>query len=99
MKGFRLTLPRLGMILLVGLLGLILISRLFGGGIVQTGCLDSQVYCPGVGCISGSDKCVPGSIGGPSRVFSKETFTMPTAAKTSCRGGTRTDGPCLMSFA
>jgi hypothetical protein len=97
MKGFRLTLPRLGLILLGGLLVIVLFSRLSGG--VESRCLDSQVYCPGVGCISGTDKCTPGSIGGPSRVFSKETFTSPAADKTSCPGGTRTDGPCLMAFA
>lgn len=38
-------------------------------------CPGSQVYCPGVGCVSGQDKCFPGSRGGASSVFSKETFT------------------------
>ena len=41
----------------------------------MTKCPGSQVYCPGVGCVSGQDKCFPGSTGGPSVVFSKETFT------------------------
>ena len=38
-------------------------------------CPGSYIYCPGVGCVSGQDKCFPGSRGGPSKVFSKETFT------------------------
>ncbi len=38
-------------------------------------CPGSYVYCPGVGCVSGQDKCFPGARGGPSKVFSKETFT------------------------
>ena len=37
-------------------------------------CPSNQVYCPGVGCLSGKDKCVPGAKGGPSAVFSKEGF-------------------------
>jgi hypothetical protein len=54
-------------------------------------CPGSQVYCPGVGCVSGQDKCFAGSLGGPSKVFSKETFT-------TCPDGTRSDGPCLLEF-
>lgn len=38
------------------------------------GCPGSQIYCAGVGCVSGPDKCVPGNKGGPSVVFSKEGF-------------------------
>lgn len=38
-------------------------------------CPGSQVHCPGVGCVSGQDKCFPGAKGGPTKVFSKETFT------------------------
>jgi hypothetical protein len=38
-------------------------------------CPGSQVYCPGVGCVSGQDKCFAGSLGGASAIFSKETFT------------------------
>jgi hypothetical protein len=38
-------------------------------------CPGSYVYCPGVGCVSGQDKCFAGSLGGASKVFSKETFT------------------------
>ncbi len=37
-------------------------------------CPGSQVYCPGVGCVSGQDKCFAGSLGGASAIFSKETF-------------------------
>ena len=54
-------------------------------------CPGSQVYCPGVGCLSGQDKCFPGSKGGPSSMFSKEGFVSKT-----CPDGTRLDGPCLM---
>ena len=49
-----------------------LLSKQGADGMSQ--CPGSQVYCPGVGCLSGSDKCVAGSAGGPSAVFSKETF-------------------------
>jgi hypothetical protein len=70
-----------------------------GGAEAVNGCAPNQVYCQGVGCVSGKDKCVPMSPGGPSAVFSKETFTQPCKAMTSCPGGTRTDGPCLMQFA
>lgn len=38
------------------------------------GCPGSQIYCPGVGCVSGPDKCFAGNQGGPSAVFSKEGF-------------------------
>lgn len=73
------------------------------------GCLDTQTYCPGVGCLSGPDKCVPGSKGGASAVFSKEGFESgsfpqwstakppPTEIK-RCPGNYRSDGPCLMQF-
>jgi hypothetical protein len=54
-------------------------------------CPGSQVYCPGVGCVSGQDKCFAGSLGGASKVFSKETFVMKT-----CPDKTRSDGPCLL---
>lgn len=57
------------------------------------GCPGSQIYCPGVGCVSGQDKCFPGAVGGPSKVFSKETFV-----NKKCPDGTRTDGPCLLDF-
>lgn len=37
---------------------------------VTNGCAANQFYCPGVGCLSGPDKCKAGNAGGPSRVFS-----------------------------
>lgn len=50
----------------------------------MAGCPSNQVYCPGVGCLSGKDKCVPGAKGGPSAVFSKEGFkSWPGAGFTS----------------
>lgn len=61
-------------------------------------CPGSQVYCPGVGCVSGMDKCQSGNSGGASAVFSKETFTNQCRSMKPCAGGTRTDGPCLMDF-
>jgi hypothetical protein len=54
-------------------------------------CPGSQVFCPGVGCVSGQDKCFPHALGGASKIFSKETFAMKT-----CPDGTRSDGPCLL---
>lgn len=80
--------------------------------ITQPTCPGSLVWCPGVGCVSGPDKCIPGSRGGATRVFSKETFTMwpgagvpsiPPTYKESfvskqCPDGTRSDGPCLLEF-
>jgi len=56
-------------------------------------CPGSHIYCPGVGCVSGQDKCFPGAKGGASKVFSRETFVSK-----SCPDGTRTDGPCLLEF-
>jgi len=44
------------------------------GASKQADCPGSQVWCPGVGCVSGPDKCFPGNQGGPSAVFSKEGF-------------------------
>ena len=52
---------------------LAVVSHVGGVSPLQT-CPGSQVYCPGVGCVSGKDKCVTGSRGGPSKVFSKEGF-------------------------
>jgi hypothetical protein len=46
-----------------------------GTDMASMSCPGSQVYCPGVGCVSGQDKCFPGSRGGASAVFSKESFT------------------------
>lgn len=61
-------------------------------------CPGSKYYCPGVGCVSGPDKCIPGNRGGPSAVFSKETFVGQSRTMKRCPDGTRTDGPCLMEF-
>lgn len=56
----------------LALLALYVVFRSMGA--VGGQCPGSQVYCPGVGCVSGMDKCIPGSRGGPSAVFSKESF-------------------------
>ena len=45
-----------------------------GASSQQAECPGSQVWCPGVGCVSGPDKCSPGSKGGASVTFSKEGF-------------------------
>lgn len=56
-------------------------------------CPGSQVYCPGVGCVSGLDKCVAGAKGGASAIFSVEKFSPMIV---DCPGGTRgVDGICL----
>jgi len=44
------------------------------GASKQAECPGSQVWCPGVGCVSGPDKCFAGNQGGPSVSFSKEGF-------------------------
>lgn len=44
------------------------------GASQQADCPGSQVWCPGVGCVSGPDKCFAGNQGGPSATFSKEGF-------------------------
>jgi hypothetical protein len=86
-------------IVLAGIVVVVLFG-MKGGGAVQplTGCPSNQYYCPGVGCLSGPDKCVSGNTGGASAVFSKEGFTSQCSSMKNCRGGTRTDGPCLMEF-
>ena len=63
--------------ILIGLLVLIL----FGYVSVQgpgVQCSGSMIYCPGVGCVSGPDKCKTDSSGGPFAIFStlwgKEQF-------------------------
>jgi hypothetical protein len=60
----------------------VLVLVLFGYVSVQgpgVQCSGSMIYCPGVGCVSGSDKCSSGSVGGASKIFSttweKEQFT------------------------
>lgn len=64
--------PRWGWYVLVAVVALVVF---FMAGVpAMTGCPGSQVMCPGVGCVSGADKCVTGNKGGPSAVFSKEGF-------------------------
>lgn len=95
-----------GAVAVVVLLGVVM-SMMAGapGGV----CPGSQTYCPGVGCLSGPDKCIPGSRGGASAVFSKEGFavnsfpswniTKPAPIEIKrCPGNLRSDGPCLMQF-
>jgi hypothetical protein len=53
---------------------LIAVVVFFVSGSTTTSCPGSQVWCPGVGCVSGPDKCFAGNKGGPSNVFSKEGF-------------------------
>lgn len=92
---------------------LLLLNYLVFPAVGKKACPGSQVYCPGVGCVSGQDKCFAGSLGGASKVFSKETFgvwpgpgvqsTPPVYGDlkesfTTCPDGTRTDGPCLLQF-
>jgi hypothetical protein len=97
--GVNLPLPKKYPLWVGVLVGVVTIVALFlskGGAKAIADCPGSQVYCPGVGCVSGEDKCVPGAVGGPSAVFSKETFVSPCKSMKTCPGGTRTDGPCLM---
>lgn len=86
-----------GIVLGIGTIALLFLWK--GGAKAINGCAGNQYYCPGVGCLSGPDKCVPANTGGPAAVFSKETFTAECPAKKRCPDGTRTDGPCLMEFA
>ena len=59
--------------IIIAAVGLVAVVNMVPG--IKTGtCPGSQVYCPGVGCVSGQDKCFPGAAGGPTKVFSKETF-------------------------
>lgn len=87
------------------------VAMTMGGSSAMT-CPHPLYACPGVGCVSGPDKCTPFAQGGPSRVFSKETFKQwPGAGYTAippeykehfvnkkCPDGTRTDSTCLMEF-
>jgi hypothetical protein len=62
--------------ILIGLLVLVVFGYVsIQGPGVQ--CNGSQIYCPGVGCVSGPDKCTAGNVGGPSATFSTtwEKFT------------------------
>lgn len=83
---FKLKMPKVPLwvgITAVGL-GVLVYVLTMNGTPVGEGCPGSQVYCPGVGCVSGPDKCQPGASGGPSAVFSKETFAAwPGAGYTS----------------
>ena len=54
--------------------GIAVVVFFMAGTSAQAQCPGSQVMCPGVGCVSGPDKCNPGNKGGPSAVFSKEGF-------------------------
>lgn len=102
MKVLGFSLPKKYPVWLGVLIGVVTIAILFltkGGAQAMADCPGSQVYCAGVGCVSGKDKCTPGAAGGPSRVFSKETFEGQCKSMKPCPGGTRTDGPCLMDFA
>jgi hypothetical protein len=100
--------PKWAYIALAAVVLLALVTKM-GGASAVGGCLDTQTYCPGVGCLSGADKCTPGASGGPSIVFSKEGFEAssfpqwntakppPTEIK-RCPGNYHSDGPCLMEF-
>lgn len=57
-------------LVVVVVVGYLLTGNRPGGGM----CPGNLYYCPGVGCVSGQDKCFPGSQGGAGAVFSKETF-------------------------
>lgn len=59
-------------LLLAVLVVVFAVSNVAGSGGIM--CPGSQMYCPGVGCVSGPDKCFPGSKGGASAVFSHEGF-------------------------
>lgn len=54
--------------------GLAVVVFFIAGSQPTMSCPGSYVWCPGVGCVSGMDKCVAGAKGGPSAVFSKEGF-------------------------
>ena len=98
MKILGLSLPKKYPVWVGVVIGMVIVVVLFlskGGAQAIAQCPGGQVYCPGVGCLSGADKCVTGSVGGPSAVFSKETFE----GMKKCPGGYRSDGPCLMEFA
>lgn len=102
MKVLGFSLPKkypvwVGVVVAILVVAFLFVSK--GGPQAMVQCPGSQVYCTGVGCVSGADKCVPGATGGASAVFSKETFQGQCKAMKPCPGGTRTDGPCLMEFA
>jgi hypothetical protein len=92
--------------------GVVAVFLLFSGNAPSMTCPHPLYACPGVGCVSGPDKCTPFAQGGPSRVFSHETFkNWPGVGYTAippeykehfvnkkCPDGSRSDGPCLMEF-
>jgi hypothetical protein len=88
MKRMRMTGTVVVIVVVVGILAVLMVPRM-----TQPSCPGSLVWCPGVGCVSGPDKCIAGSRGGASRIFSRETFV-----NKKCPDGTRTDGPCLLEF-
>lgn len=65
-------LPRWSWYIVVAVIAVIVFYM--AGVPAMTKCPGSQIMCPGVGCVSGPDKCVAGNKGGPSAVFSKEGF-------------------------
>jgi hypothetical protein len=58
----------IGAVVLVGLAWLLWAAQPVARAV--NGCAANQFYCPGVGCLSGPDKCKAGNAGGPARVFS-----------------------------
>ncbi len=90
-KSQKFVLPPLAWMPLIIIALYFLLNKLVFPAVGKQACPGSQVFCPGVGCVSGQDKCFAGSLGGASKVFSKETFAMKT-----CPDKTRSDGPCLM---
>lgn len=104
----KLKIPKWALIAIVGTLAVLALTSSLSSGAPGM-CPGSQSYCPGVGCLSGPDKCVPGAKGGASAVFSKEGFEAgsfpqwdtskpaPIEMK-QCPGKYRSDGPCLMQF-
>ena len=104
----KLRIPKWAPMAVLVVVVLAIVMTLKNGG-AQGMCPGSQIYCPGVGCLSGPDKCIPGAKGGASAVFSKEGFesgsfpqwntTKPAPIEIKkCPGKYRSDGPCLMQF-
>lgn len=63
-----------------GLVGLVVMGVLISYVVTPAmtmSCPGTYIYCPGVGCVSGKDKCFAGAKGGPTKVFSRETFDIP----------------------
>ncbi len=73
-KSRKFTLPALAWMPLAVIALFFIVNYLVSPVVGAKTCPGSQVYCPGVGCVSGQDKCFAGSMGGASKVFSKETF-------------------------